>query len=367
MDFSNDISREAATGRVCILGGGGYLGQHLAKSLQVDGKFVVILDLNFPHFPLISLDETQTKRIKGSILDEDLLDEALEGCDTCFHLAGYGMSGGASLDRQKCKLINIKGTELVIRHCRTNKIKNLIYAGSITVIFNHQELHYAEENTPYVKEFLSPYAESKCFAEKLVLHANNPGRFHTCALRFRGIYGPGELRMTQRAVDLSLKGLVKATFEKSSPCYTQYSNIENSVNALTLAEKSLLLSNSHAAGKAYNIVDDGQPVEAMKFWYPLMESIGVTPPKIHVPYIIVYFLAFIMELLYLLFGIEPLMTRMEVNLVAITNTYSIENAKRDLGYKPTNSHNLKSIIQFYNNMNSIMDEKEQKQRAIQRG
>lgn len=98
-----------------------------------------------------------------------------------------------------------------------------------------------------------------------------------------------------------------------------------------------------------------------------MKSIGVTPPKIHVPYIIVYFLAFIMELLYLLFGIEPLMTRMELNLVAITNTYSIENAKRDFGYQPRNNHNLESIIQFYNNMNSIMDEKEQKQRAVQRG
>lgn len=78
-----------------------------------------------------------------------------------------------------------------------------------------------------------------------------------------------------------------------------------------------------------------------------MEYFGVTPPKVHVPYIFIYAIAFLMELLYHFFGLEPLMTRFEVNLVALTNTFSIENARRDLGYAPTNNHSWDATIQFY--------------------
>lgn len=50
--------------RVCILGGGGYLGQYLAQNLQENGYFVVILDLSFPSFPYIPLDPTRVRRIE---------------------------------------------------------------------------------------------------------------------------------------------------------------------------------------------------------------------------------------------------------------------------------------------------------------
>lgn len=88
----------------------------------------------------------------------------------------------------------------------------------------------------------------------------------------------------------------------------------------------------------------------MKFWYPLMESLGVSAPKFHIPYLFMYFFAFLMELLYVLFGLEPLMTRMELNLVAITNTFSIESAREDFGYAPRNNHSLKAVIKFYENL-----------------
>uniref|UniRef100_A0A914C7Z5 3-beta hydroxysteroid dehydrogenase/isomerase domain-containing protein n=1 Tax=Acrobeloides nanus TaxID=290746 RepID=A0A914C7Z5_9BILA len=276
--------------RFCILGGGGYLGQHLAKALQENGHFVVILDLSFPSFPYIPLDPTKVRRIKGSIMERDRLDEALKGCDACFHIAGYGMSGGPSLNRRMTMMINVEGTERVLQSCQKNGVHRLIYTSSISVVFSDQEVYDIDESTPYLSKFLTPYAESKCIAEKIVLQANIPGQFHSCALRFRGIYGPGEMRTTQRTVDLFMKGLIKMRFEKNDPCLTQYSSVENSVMALQLAEKSLRLNNATAAGKAYNIVDGGPPVEAIKFWFPLMEYFGVTPPKVHIPYILIYIL-----------------------------------------------------------------------------
>lgn len=57
--------------------------------------------------------------------------------------------------------------------------------------------------------------------------------------------------------------------------------------------------------------------------------------------------AILSEQLYLWFGIEPFFTQLEVNISSITNTYSIERAKKDLGYKPINNHDLTSTIEYY--------------------
>ena len=83
--------------KFCILGGGGYLGQVLARDLRKNFHDVVLLDLQFPSFPAIGLDLAAVKCIQGSILDRKKLKEALHDCDACFHIAAYGMSGGASV------------------------------------------------------------------------------------------------------------------------------------------------------------------------------------------------------------------------------------------------------------------------------
>lgn len=115
-----------------------------------------------------------------------------------------------------------------------------------------------------------------------------------------------------------------------------------------LAEKSLRRGgDSPAAGKAYNIVDGGPPVDTFEFWTPLMESLGQTPPAVEAPYPLVYLTALLMEWLYHFFGVEPIFTRFEVELMAKENTFSIDRARRDIGYFPVNNHDLTATIAFY--------------------
>ncbi|EYC08683.1 hypothetical protein Y032_0065g3683 [Ancylostoma ceylanicum] len=53
--------------RVCIVGGGGYLGCELAARLQSHGAHTVILDVSFAGHPSIQLDERLTTRIQVRI------------------------------------------------------------------------------------------------------------------------------------------------------------------------------------------------------------------------------------------------------------------------------------------------------------
>ncbi|KAH7727095.1 short-chain dehydrogenase/reductase family 42E member 1 [Aphelenchoides avenae] len=306
--------------KACILGAGGFLGHTLAQELQQRGHFVVMLDLAYQDFGHIALDPTMLSKIKGSILCRNDLSQALFDCDACFHLASYGTVGGASLNREKTMLVNVTGTELIIEECIRSGVKRIVYASTLCVVWSGEH------------EFPTPYAESKCLAEKMVLQANGTRGLQACALRPRGIYGPGEMRATGRIVDFCQQGLVVEWSGYGKPCVTQYSSGENVINAMILAEERLRQENAACAGKAYNIVDDGPPVAAFKFWDPLVRGgTGVSPLVVTVPYWFAYGLAMVLEWLYYLVGIEPMYTRLEVNYMAVTNTFSIENARRDLG------------------------------------
>uniref|UniRef100_A0A914ZCE4 3-beta hydroxysteroid dehydrogenase/isomerase domain-containing protein n=1 Tax=Panagrolaimus superbus TaxID=310955 RepID=A0A914ZCE4_9BILA len=271
--------------KMCILGGGGYLGQCLAIDLQADGHTIVMLDLNFAHFSNINVNWKNVKLIKGSILDRSKLEEALNGCDACFHLAAYGMSGGASLNEKMTHLVNVGGTNLVIEACIKAKCRRLIYTSTVAVAFGDKEVFNLDETAPYLTKFLTPYAKSKCIAEQRVLQEGKNGTLESCALRLRGIYGPGEIRSTQKTVDMVTKGFIRATFSKSEPCLSQYSSAENTSLALRKAEISLRIGHeSKTNGNAYNILDGGEAVSNIGFWFPLFTHCEAPLPAFKIPY-----------------------------------------------------------------------------------
>lgn len=77
--------------RILVTGGAGYIGAIATDALLTEGFDVTVLDdlssgkvSNIPN---------KAKFIKGSLLNEPLVLEALEGCEAVLHFAGKSLVG----------------------------------------------------------------------------------------------------------------------------------------------------------------------------------------------------------------------------------------------------------------------------------
>src|SRR5207302_9993605 len=69
--------------RVLVTGGSGFIGQHLVSALVARDRQVRVLDLKPPTRAL-----PEVHYVGGSVLDKDVVDDALDGIDQVYHLAG---------------------------------------------------------------------------------------------------------------------------------------------------------------------------------------------------------------------------------------------------------------------------------------
>jgi UDP-glucose 4-epimerase len=103
--------------KALITGGAGFIGSHLADRLLEDGHEVVVLDdLSTGRYDNIEhlLGRSDLEFCLGSILNSDLVDDAVRRCDTVFHLAA---AVGVELIVKKpveSLRTNIVGSELVM-------------------------------------------------------------------------------------------------------------------------------------------------------------------------------------------------------------------------------------------------------------
>jgi UDP-glucose 4-epimerase len=122
--------------RVCITGGAGFIGSHLAERLLAEGYEVIVLD----NLSTGSIDNIT--HLKGrpafsytidSVTNEPLLAELIDRCDVVFHLAAA--VGVKLIVEQPVHTIetNVHGTEVVLKHA--NKKKKLVFIASTSEVY----------------------------------------------------------------------------------------------------------------------------------------------------------------------------------------------------------------------------------------
>lgn len=126
--------------KVLITGGGGFLGQGVARTLLARGGLadepggkarldeLVLFDQAFgPQ----ALEHSRVRRVSGDVLDRELVANTASGADAVFHLASV-VSAGAEADFDLGMRVNVDGMRNVLEACRAGGSKpRLVFTSSV--------------------------------------------------------------------------------------------------------------------------------------------------------------------------------------------------------------------------------------------
>jgi UDP-glucose 4-epimerase len=171
--------------RILVTGGAGFIGRHISEYFQ-DRAEIRILDNLRTGFKS-NLAGLKCQLIAGSILDRDLVREAVKGVDFVFHLAAMVSVAGSAQKPSEYAEVNATGTAIVLEEAARARAKKFIFSSS-AAIYGDRPIIPQIETMP--AEPKSPYATSKYEGERHCCSFTDEGRLPTVCLRYFNVFGP---------------------------------------------------------------------------------------------------------------------------------------------------------------------------------
>jgi nucleoside-diphosphate-sugar epimerase len=185
----------------------------------------------------------------------------------------------------------------------------------------------AREDFP-LNPFKEPYAVTKAEADGLVQRLIAERDLPAVIIRPGTFFGPGDRLHFGRMADRlgADKGIIVGSGDNHLP----FVYVSDVVQGLLLA-----LDRECAVGHAYNITTD-RPLTQVQLLRAIAREIGAGPPRIQIPYRLLYAGAFAAERLSRALGGRgaPVVTRLGVKLFGTDNRHAIDKARDELGYRP---------------------------------
>ncbi|MFH1024281.1 MAG: NAD-dependent epimerase/dehydratase family protein [Planctomycetota bacterium] len=180
--------------KILITGGAGFIGSHLVEHFQGKADIHVLDNLRsgYRH----NLRGFDFRWFEGSILDRDLVREAMAGVDYVFHLAAL-VSVPESMEKPgECVDINTKGFLVVLEEAAAAGAKKIVLSSSAAIYGDNPSVPKVETMFPEPK---SPYAVTKLDGEYYARIFQETGRLKTVCLRYFNVFGPRQDPKSQYA------------------------------------------------------------------------------------------------------------------------------------------------------------------------
>jgi len=175
--------------KVAVTGGAGFIGSNLCRSLmrRPEVQQVVVVD-DLSTGAADNLQDVDVTFRHGTILDADLLDDALADVSAVVHLAARPSVPRSLADPMASHEANATGTLKVLEAARRTGAY-VVVASSSSVYGRNPALpkHEQLQTMP-----MSPYAVSKLATESYAIAYGECFGVPTLALRFFNVFGPGQ-------------------------------------------------------------------------------------------------------------------------------------------------------------------------------
>lgn len=171
-----------------ITGGAGFIGSHLVERLVSEGQPVRVID-NFFTGNRKNLEpfEGRYELVEGSLLDEAVLNRAMQGVEYVLHQAAIPSVPRSIANPKATNEANVSGTLNVLVAARDAGVKRVVMASSSSVYGDSPTLPKVETMATNPK---SIYAASKLIGEQYARVFHNVFDLSVVCLRYFNVFGP---------------------------------------------------------------------------------------------------------------------------------------------------------------------------------
>lgn len=305
-----------------ITGATGLVGSHIAEQLRGAGERVRALVR--PGSDTAFLQNIGVELSEGDLLDPDSVTRAVDGAGIVYHCAARVSNWGPWSEFERDTAAPAGN---VVAACRRAGQPRLLHVSSISV-YGHPTLRPGEsvaEDAPLGQNYWvwDYYARSKVLAEEIA------GDYAPLTIvRPSWIYGPRDR--------ITIPRLVPALLAKRVPIIGPGDNVLNIIYAGDVAAGAILAANHPGAvGQAYNLCSEGE-ITQLDMLNAMTDALGMPRITRRVPFGLALRFAFLKEVVAKMLRRRepPTISRFIVYLVGRRTQYSIEKARRELGWRP---------------------------------
>jgi len=303
--------------KVALTGGTGYTGARLLARLLARDDEVRALARRDADRPSV---EHRVTWVEGDLADAVALARLVDGVDAVVHVAAVYRTAGHpdSYYRE----VNVGGTERLLEAAARQGVRRFVHTSTVGV-HGHVEHPPADEEAP-----LAPgdvYQETKAEGERLALDLGRKRGVPVAVIRPGAIYGPGERRLLKlfRAIARGRYAIVGSGRAFYHPVF-----LEDLLDGYLL-----LLDRPEAAGEAF-IVAGPRYVSQRELAAIVARHTGGRVLPFRVPAWPLQALGTLCEAVCVPLGLEPPLHRRRADFWVKSRAFSIEKARRLLGYAP---------------------------------
>jgi dihydroflavonol-4-reductase len=302
-----------------VTGGSGFIGQHLVTTLLAHGRRVRVLDLRPPRYAA-----TAAQYVRGSILDEKLLEAALDDVEEVYHLAG--LPGMWTQHKDDFHAVNAQGTAIVIAAARKRGVSRLLHCSTESILFRPSctASALAEDVFVTLDQMPGAYTRSKMLGEQHALQAAASG-FPVVIANPTMPIGPHNGNLTPPTL------MLQYFLSRRVQFYLDF--IMNLVDVRDVAMGLLLAMERGQTGQRYII--GGENISLKKILAIVSVISGRGALRIPVPAVMAQTTAAMLEFIAdHVTHKAPAGTIEGVRIAVRSQEFSIEKARRELGYAP---------------------------------
>ncbi len=328
--------------KVLVTGGTGFTGSALVMRLVNLGYSVKTIDYK-EGIRVDQLKDAGVEVIIGSIIDKNLIDKSTENIDFVFHVAAAFRE--LDVPNEHYYNVNVNGTRNVFEAAEKHNIKKVVYC-STQGVHGHIANLPGNENSPIAPE---DYYQQTKYEGELVAQEFIKKGMKVTIIRPTAIYGPGDPERFYMIFKRAKTG-VFPMFGKGNTFYHPV-YIDNLIDSFILS-----MDLDKGNGQTYIIADEE--------YFPIKELVKRVGKALNIDVKIKYYpitplviTGHVVEKMCKPFGIAPPIFPRRVDWFRQVRAFSIDKAKRELGYKPKVGidEGLKNTADWYEEMGYFSD------------